>query len=68
MSESADHALTAIDQLRCADDSARSYENPQQLTTFFLAAANIHALLAIAAAVKETGSLAGCDIFKAASS
>lgn len=47
-----DHAATALDQLRLADDRA---ETVAQQHAGFLAAANVHALLHLADAVRSAG-------------
>jgi len=56
MSAISDHTETAIDQLRNADDMGKRVVDPAQAVRFFLDAAKVHALLAIAAAIRETGN------------
>ena len=56
------HRQVAADQLHNADDLAH---DSQQLFEVFLAGANVHALLAIAAAIQE-GAMAGWSAFDAA--
>lgn len=47
------HVDTALDQLRLADDCA---ETPEQMHAGFLAAAQVHALLAVAEVVRQAGT------------
>jgi len=49
-----DHAATAVDQLAVADFLA---ETPEQQFTHSLAAARVHALLAIAEAVRDGAAM-----------
>ena len=51
-----DHTETAIDQLRNADDMGKRVVDPAIAVKFFLDAAKVHALLAIAEAIRETGN------------
>lgn len=57
-----DHAETAIDQLRLADDVGQRVVDPAQAVRFFLDAAKVHALLAIAEAIRETTHAGWADL------
>jgi len=49
----AEHSETAVDQLRLADDMGQRVVDPALAVRFFLDAAKVHALLAIAAAIRD---------------
>jgi hypothetical protein len=51
----ADHAATALDQLRLADDLG---ETREQAYAHALTAAQVHALIEVATAVREAGVMA----------
>jgi hypothetical protein len=50
-----EHAQTAIDQLRIANDIDDNYSDPDREVAYHLNAATVHALIYIGDAIREVG-------------